>query len=91
MDLAPDIGYKKAATTAFWYLGRFKLNLLKLSRCYSVLGLAINPKRFNKLSNIVWCDMLLSSKAAIKKNMKRDSVQGRAVAKSYESVKTLSK
>ena len=29
LDLPPDIVYKKAATTPFWYLVRFKLNLLR--------------------------------------------------------------
>ena len=41
LDLAPDIVYKKAAATVFWYLVRFTLHLVKFSCCYSIIGLAI--------------------------------------------------
>ena len=46
LDLAPDIVYEKATAAGFWYLVRFKLNLLKLSCCYSILRLATNEERF---------------------------------------------
>ena len=50
LDLAPDIVYKKAAATVFWYLVRFTLHLVKFSCCYSILGLAILVQLFwNKL------------------------------------------
>ena len=44
-DLVPDVINRKIAATFFHYMESFKLNL-KLGCCSSILGLAINRKRF---------------------------------------------